>query len=220
MTGTRYSQFCALARSAEILSERWTLLIIRELLLGSKRFSDLVERLHGVSPTLLTTRLNALIECGVVRRAALPPPFNAHAYELTEIGRGLQPAIHELIRWGVHFLFPMRPDDQFEPDWVRLGLEAVLRHTPTPPRKIVLRVRHKQKSANFLVTGGSDGTTIVQSDGPGSAAIETGFDTLLRIIADDLSVDDAISGKLARVEGSIQVARALPRMFDLSERRA
>ena len=72
MTKTHYPQFCALARAAEIVGERWTLLIVRELLLGPKRFGDLVERLSGVSPTVLTGRLNALIESGIVRRAALP----------------------------------------------------------------------------------------------------------------------------------------------------
>jgi len=61
---THYPQFCALARAAEIVGERWTLLIVRELLLGPKRFGDLVERLSGVSPTVLTGRLNALIESG------------------------------------------------------------------------------------------------------------------------------------------------------------
>ena len=69
MTQTHYPQFCALARAAEIVGERWTLLIVRELLLGPKRFSDLVARLSGVSPTVLTGRLNALIKSGVVQRA-------------------------------------------------------------------------------------------------------------------------------------------------------
>ncbi len=77
MSGTRYNQFCALARAAEIVGERWTLLIIRELLLSPMRFGDLRERLDDISPALLTDRLNALVEAGVVQRAALPAPFNA-----------------------------------------------------------------------------------------------------------------------------------------------
>jgi len=218
MSATRYAQFCALARAAEILGERWTLLVIRELSLGQKRFGDLAVRLGGVSPTILAARLNALIESGVVRRATLPQPFNAQVYELTPIGRDLQPAIRELIRWGGHFLFPIRPDDEFEPDWVLLGLDAITRKTPTPARKIVLRVRHKTKAASFLVEGGPAGTTIAQSEGPGGAAIEARFDTLLRIISTQLPLDQAISDRLADVEGSLQVARVLPRLFDLSDR--
>ena len=133
---------------------------MRELLLGPKRFSDLVERLSGVSPTVLTGRLNALVESGVVRRATLPAPFNAQTYELTPVGLALKPAIRELIRWGGHFLFPLRPDDTFEPDSVLLGLDAITRQTPTPARTIALRVTHGDKSASFLVQGGPQGTTL------------------------------------------------------------
>ena len=218
MSATRYPQFCALARAAEIVGERWTLLAIRELLLGPKRFSDLAARLTGVSPTVLTARLNALVDSGVVRRAT-STPFNVPVYELTDIGRDLQPAIRELIRWGGHFLFPMRPDDVFEPDWVLLGLDAVTRRTPTPARKIVLHVRHKEQSASFLVEGGPGGTSIERGEGPAGAAIEARFDTILRIISTALPLDRAIADREASVEGSLAAARSLPRLFDLSERR-
>ena len=218
MSGTRYAQFCALARAAEILGERWTLLIIRELLLGQKRFSDLSDRLSGVSPTVLTARLNALIEHGVVQRVTLPPPFNAPVYELTPVGHSIRPAIRELIRWGGHFIFPMRPDDEFEPDWGLLALDASARRTPTPAYKIVLRIRHKSKIASFLIEGGEAGTAITRSDGPASATIETTFDTLLPIISSKLPLEQAIAKKLATVEGSLKVARMLPRFFDRSER--
>jgi DNA-binding HxlR family transcriptional regulator len=218
MSGTRYAQFCALARAAEILGERWTLLIIRELFLGQKRFGDLSDRLAGVSPTVLTTRLNALIESGVVQRATLPPPFNAQVYELTPIGLSLRPAIRELIRWGGHFIFPMRPDDEFEPDWGLLALDASARRTPTPPHKIVLRLKHKAKVGSFLIEGGEAGTTITRSEGPGSATIETTFDTFLPIISLKLPLDQAVAQNRASVEGSLRIARMLPRFFDRSDR--
>ncbi|MEQ1865990.1 MAG: helix-turn-helix domain-containing protein [Micropepsaceae bacterium] len=215
MSTTRYPQFCALARAAEILGERWTLLIVRELLVGQKRFGDLAERLTPLSPTVLTSRLNALVDHGLVRRSLLPPPINIQIYELTPVGLALRPAIYELIRWGGNFLFPMRPDDEFDPDWVLLGLDAIARRTPTPARKILLRVRHKTKAGSFLVAGGADGTSIVKSDVPGGATLDTTFDTLLRVIATDVSVDDAVSQNLALLEGSIHIARTLPKLFDL-----
>src|SRR5258708_17027697 len=124
MSGTRYNQFCALARAAEIVGERWTLLISRELLLAPMRFGDLRERLDDISPALLTDRLNALVEAGVVQRAALPAPFNAQVYELTETGRAVQPAIRELIRWGGRVFFPMRKGETFQPEWGFFGPEA------------------------------------------------------------------------------------------------
>src|SRR5262249_24396221 len=111
--------------------------------------------------------------------------------------------------------FPMRPDDEFEPEWVLLALDAIARRTPSPARKITLRIRHKAKSATFLVESGQHGTRGSLSDNPESAVIATRFDVLLRIIARAPSFDQAIADGLARVEGSLQVAQALPRMFDL-----
>jgi DNA-binding HxlR family transcriptional regulator len=199
MTGTRYAQFCALARAAEILGERWTLLIIRELLLGQKRFGDLSDRLAGLSPTTLTARLNALIEQGVVQRVTSPPPFNLQVYELTPVGLSLKPAIRELIRWGGNFIFPMRADDEFDPDWGLLALDANARRTPTPPHKILVRLRHNTRIASFLIAGGT-------------------FETFLPIISLKLSLEQAIAQNLASVEGSLRIARMLPRFFDRSER--
>jgi DNA-binding HxlR family transcriptional regulator len=205
MSGTRYAQFCALARAAEILGERWTLLIIRELLLGRKRFSDLSDRLSGVSPTVLTARLNALIEQGVVQRATLPPPFNAQVYELTPVGLGLRPAVRELIRWGGHFIFPMRPDDEFDPDWGLLALDANARRTPTPPHKIVLRIRHKSRIASFLVEGGEAGTRVTRSDAQASSrAGDRGERGHRRGIVEDCADASALlrSKRAARLTGS------------------
>src|SRR5258707_11315206 len=129
MSGTRYNQFCALARAAEIVGERWTLLIIRELLLAPMRFGDLRERLDDISPALLTDRLNALMEAGVVQRAALPAPFNAQVYELTQTGPAIQPAIRELIRWGGRFFFSMRKGENFSPGSGFVALQT----NPPPP---------------------------------------------------------------------------------------
>lgn len=218
MTQTHYPQFCALARAAEIVGERWTLLIIRELLLGPKRFGDLVERLSGVSPSVLTGRLNALVEDGVVRRTTLPSPYNAQTYELTTVGLELKPAIRELIRWGGHFLFPPRQDDAFEPDWVLLGLDAVTRQTPTPARKLGLRVTQSGKSASFLVQGGPKGTVLRRDDAEASAVVEARFDTLLMILSARLPLDKAVADKQATVQGSIAAARSLPRFFDFPDR--
>src|SRR5258708_12997079 len=120
MSSLHYPQFCALARAAELIGERWTLLIIRELLFGPKRFGDLQEHLDGMSPTLLTARLTALIDSNVVHRITLPRPGNAQLYELTEIGREIQPAIRELIPCVPRFLFPPLPAAPSQPDWASL----------------------------------------------------------------------------------------------------
>jgi DNA-binding HxlR family transcriptional regulator len=220
MSGTRYTQFCALARAAEIIGERWTLLIIRELLLGPMRFGDLGARLNGVSPALLTARLNALIEDGVVQRATLPPPFNAQVYELTETGRAIQPAIRELIRWGGRFLFPMRRDDVFEPDWVLLALDAIARRTPTPACQIGLRVPHPGGAAGFVIEGGPLGTRIAKGELAGGAVIETRFEVFLQILAKQISLDAAVANQQASIQGSARTLHKLPQLFDLATAKA
>jgi DNA-binding HxlR family transcriptional regulator len=204
-----------LARAAEIVGERWTLLIIRELLLGARRFGDLGERLSGVSPTLLTERLNALIEGGVVRRALLPAPFSAHVYELTETGQALQPAIRELIRWGGRFLFPPRDGDAFEPDWALLALGAITRREPTPTCRIGLRLQHPERPASFIVEGGPSGAHIAKGELAKGAVLESRFDALLRILARDLSIDAAIGQGQAKVLGAKREVRKLPQLFEI-----
>lgn len=219
MSNLHYPQFCALARAAEIIGERWTLLIIRELLLGPKRFGDLLDHLDGMSPSLLTTRLTSLIESNVVRRATLPPPANAQVYELTEIGREVQPAIRELIRWGGRFLFPPVPGDVFEPDWVLLGLDAIAKRSPVPEISVGLVVSHGKKSADFTVAGSGSGTAIQRGIRDCKGTLEAPFDAVLQIVATSVSLQDAIEARRAKVTGSIALVRKLPLLFDLAERR-
>jgi DNA-binding HxlR family transcriptional regulator len=216
MSGTRYDQFCALARAAEIVGERWTLLIIRELLLAPMRFGDLRARLDDISPALLTDRLSALMEAGVVQRAALPAPFNAQVYELTETGRAIQPAVRELIRWGGRFLFPMRKGETFEPDWVLLALEAIARRTAVPQCRIGLRIPYPGGTAGFTIEGGSEGTRIAKGESSGIATIEARFDALLQILGKHLQLDEAVAGGVAKIEGSAQILRKLPSLFELA----
>jgi len=219
MTNLHYPQFCALARAAELIGERWTLLIIRELLLGPKRFGDLQDHLGDMSPTLLTTRLTALIDNNVVRRVTLPRPVNAQLYELTEIGREIQPAIRELIRWGGRFLFPPVPGDAFEPDWVLLGLDAIAKRTPVAKINVGLIVTHGRKSAEFTVAGGKSGTAILRGITDCKATLEAPFDTVLQIVSMSVSLDDAVAADRAKLFGPAAHIRKLPQMFDLAERR-
>jgi DNA-binding HxlR family transcriptional regulator len=218
MSGIHYRQFCALARAAEIVGERWTLLIIRELLIGPKRFSDLLDHLGGMSPSLLTARLAALIDNGMVRKVTWPGPVNAQVYELTESGREIQPAIRELIRWGGRFLFPPRPDDDFEPDWVLLGLDAIARRTPVPAISVGLVVTHGKKSAPFTVAGGDSGTTITRGDAGCKATLEAPFDAVLQIVGKRVSLDKALADNRAKLRGPAAPVRKLPLLFDLADR--
>ena len=101
MAGKRtYGDPCGIARALDLVGERWALLVVRELLLGPKRFTDLRAGLPHVGPDILAQRLRELEQAGVVRRGKLPPPAGARVYELTDRGRGLEPVVLALGRWG------------------------------------------------------------------------------------------------------------------------
>lgn len=95
-----YHESCALAHSLDLIGERWALLVVRELLFGPRRFTDLHGRLGAASSSVLTDRLQRLVESGIVERRRLPPPSAAWVYELTEWGTALQPALVALAQWG------------------------------------------------------------------------------------------------------------------------
>jgi DNA-binding HxlR family transcriptional regulator len=101
-----YGDRCGVARALDVIGERWALLVVRELVLGPKRFSDLRAGLRGVAPDVLSQRLRELEAAGVLRRATLPPPSGARVYELTEWGRELEPLVLGLGRWGSRAPFP------------------------------------------------------------------------------------------------------------------
>jgi DNA-binding HxlR family transcriptional regulator/putative sterol carrier protein len=95
-----YREMCPVARSLDVLGERWTLLIVRELLLGPKRFKDLLAVLPAMGTNRLAARLNALHDAGVLAKRVLPAPAGAHVYELTDYGERLRPVIYGLGAWG------------------------------------------------------------------------------------------------------------------------
>jgi DNA-binding HxlR family transcriptional regulator len=99
-----YNQHCGLAYALDKVGERWTLLIIRELIAGPRRFSDLLEGLPGISTNLLSERLKELEQQGMLRRRRLAPPAASSVYELTAVGRALEQALLELGRWGSQFV--------------------------------------------------------------------------------------------------------------------
>lgn len=106
MNGRSYNQFCALAYGLDLVGDRWTLLIIRELLAGPRRFTDLIDGLPGISTNLLSERLRGLEQTGIVCRRVLPPPAGSTVYELSALGQALETAVLELGKWGSQFLPP------------------------------------------------------------------------------------------------------------------
>jgi DNA-binding HxlR family transcriptional regulator len=135
----RYGQRCSLARALDVVGERWSLLIVRELGLGPRRYRDLQDGLPGVPTNLLAGRLKDLQAAGVITKRTLPPPTVVTVYELTEAGRALRPALDELREWGSRYGSGPSDSDAVRPSWVLLS--AAGRPTAVPDgRHCELRV--------------------------------------------------------------------------------
>jgi DNA-binding HxlR family transcriptional regulator len=210
----RYAQFCALARASEILGERWTLLIIRGLMLGPQRFSDLKTSLNGISTSVLSERLNHMEQLGLLRRRYLEPPAASTVYELTDVGLGLKPVLFALIRWGGHFLFPPRDDDRFDPRWTALALDACASTAPAPEGTIAIQIHERDGSAGVRVEGGEAGTRITRVAGDEDVSIATDTPTLLGLISGNLDPVQAERQMLVRVDGDRSVFQQLSNFFD------
>jgi len=122
--GRTYHQHCPVARSLDVIGERWTLLLVRDLIVGPKRYKDLLSGAPGIGTNLLAARLRELEDLGLVQRRVLPPPAGSTVYELTDAGRALEPIIMDLGRWAMRFLGPPRPSDVILPSAYFVGLRA------------------------------------------------------------------------------------------------
>jgi DNA-binding HxlR family transcriptional regulator/putative sterol carrier protein len=110
-----YDQYCAVARGLDVIGDRWTLLLVRDLLLGPKRYKDLLSGLPGIGTNLLADRLKELEAAGVVERTVLPPPAGSAVYQLTETGQGLETVMSALGHWGARFLGAPKKTDVMVP---------------------------------------------------------------------------------------------------------
>ena len=113
MTRRSYHQYCPTAYSLDVVGERWTLLIVRELLFGPRRYTDLLNGLPGIGTNLLAKRLKEMEQAGIIHQHTLPPPASSTVYELTERGRGLEEPLMSLARWGMVDLQVPPPEDHF-----------------------------------------------------------------------------------------------------------
>jgi len=125
MATRTYHQMCPVARALDVVGERWTLLVVRELLLGPKRFKELMARLPAMGTNRLSERLKTLVAQGVVERSTLPPPADVAVYELTPLGEGLRPIVLGLASWGSQLPFDERVDPaSARAELIALGLAA------------------------------------------------------------------------------------------------
>lgn len=161
MTGRKtYGQFCGLARALDRVGDRWTLLLIRELLIRPAAFRELQESLSGIAPNLLADRLRDLVADGIVERSDAAIRSKAVRYSLTQLGRELEPAVLELIRWGSTWMTSGPGADEVIPQWGLLALRALLsdRSVTTPPGSLHLHI----EGVDLTVVLGTTGRAVTQ----------------------------------------------------------
>jgi len=165
----RYDQYCPIARALDLVGDRWALLVVRELMHGPKRYTDLVDHLPGIGTNILAARLRDLEAGGVVTKRTLPPPAASRVYDLTEYGRGLRAALRELALWGARSLGPPTAADELFPGWLENAVDIIL--APLAPNgRFVFHVGDEVASlvdgearagavedADVVVTGDADG---------------------------------------------------------------
>ena len=204
-----YDQYCAVARALEVVGERWTLLLVRELLTGPKRFKDLLDGLPGIGTTLLTARLKDLGGHGIVRRATLPPPAGSRVYELTDLGRSLEPVIMALSRWGLRLLGAPRQEDDLQPGWAMVALQSTL----NPPAAGGSRETYEFRVDDEVFHVRVEGVEAEIRQGPAAdpdLIVGGDTETFLSVAAGRLAPAEAVDTGVIRVEGDREaLARCL-----------
>ena len=195
-----YGQACAIARALDVVGERWSLLLLRELSLGPRRHRDLATGLPGIPSNLLAARLKDLQAAGVITRRTLPAPTDVTVYELTGAGRALLPVLNELLDWGLRYAPEPSQDDVGQPGWGLLG--AAGRPTALPGGQTCeLRV-----GPEFFYLSSDAGTLTVRR-GPapdGDAVVTMSIDTLYSLLTGQTTVTDAV--RHSTVDGDTRIA--------------
>jgi DNA-binding HxlR family transcriptional regulator len=206
-----YGDGCGIAHALDLLGERWALLVVRELLLGPKRFTDLRDGLPNVSPNVLSQRLRELEQSGVVERRKLPPPAAVWVYELTEWGARLKPILLALGAWAVRS--PSLPrDTPISMDSVILGLGTFF--DPDAAEDLDARYELRLRDNTFHVRV-VDRTIDIgrEPDGAADAVIATDIDTLRGLLWNERALPDALAAGDISVDGDQAAAARFVELF-------
>ncbi len=208
----RYQQYCGLARALDVAGDRWTLLIVRELTPGPRRFTDLVDGLPGISRKLLTERLRALEREGILARQELPPPAARLIYELTDDGRDLAKAMVPLIAWGAKRLGEREPTESFRARWAAVAMSGLA------DREAAKGV---SETYQFLVDGAAfhftvDDGAIQLHDGRArdpAIILTTDAETWADIASGKITASSAAATGALTIAGNRQAAKRLAKIF-------
>jgi DNA-binding HxlR family transcriptional regulator len=215
----RFEQYCPLAHALSLVGERWSLLIVRDLLRGPRRYTDLAQGLPGIGTNILAARLRELEAAGIVAKRKLPPPWASTVYELTDYGAELKEALYSLARWGARTLGPPQPDEELYPEWGVSGLAALFD---------AAAAQGLTETYVFVVDGDAFTARVVNGSlsvslgaaNDADAVVETDMATFFALATGELELRDAAERGLARIDGDPKALDRCFRVFSLTPRAA
>lgn len=216
--GGGYGQFCPVARAAEVVAERWTPLVLRELLCGSRRFTDLRRGVPLMSPTLLSRRLKELEQAGIVTRI---DGESGREYQLTEAGEALRGVILALGDWGAQWLHQPVTEEQLDPGLLMWDIRRRINREALPERRVVVHVRFHDAPRGmkrwWLVLATEEVDLCLKDPGY-EVDLNLGCDvrTLVAVWLGHTPLSAAVDRGVLTLAGPLELRRALPRWLQLS----
>jgi len=208
-----YADGCGTAHALDLVGERWALLVVRELLLGPKRFTDLRRGLPGAAPNVVAQRLRDLEAVGLVRRRTLPPPAASKVYELTEWGQELEPVIRALGKWGSRSPYAQH-DAPLSVDSLVLAMRTMFEPARAAGFTTTLALRIDGDEFRVRVDG-EDFHVERSATGPADVTVTAPVAALDGVIWGGADLDDAVrTGKIA-VDGDLASVRRFAELFPL-----
>jgi DNA-binding HxlR family transcriptional regulator/putative sterol carrier protein len=213
-----YNQYCAVARGLDVIGDRWTLLLVRELLLGPKRFADLLAANPGIGTNLLVDRLREMEAEGLVERVKLPPPAGSTVYRLTQAGGELEMVVRAIGRWGARLMGPRRPDEHLSLGAYFLAFRERFR----PERAAGLREAYEFRVDGRVFEVRVDDGTCMTSEGSanGAAAVFTmSVEVLDQLFVGQVTATEAIADGSVQVAGDAQALARFEEVFPAPDAR-
>lgn len=215
-TKRSYGEACRFAHALDLVGERWALLVVRELLLGPKRFTDLRAGLPHASSNILSERLRDLEQGGVIQRRKLPPPAGSSVYELTEWGFELEPIVTKLGAWGARSPFPPETKE-INADSIVLALRSLFNAAAAGDLEASYELRIGDESFGVEVANEELQLHRDPADNPTVSLAVPDAPTFAAILGGQLSLDDALVSGEAQINGSKQAAKRFLRLFPMPE---
>ena len=211
-----YGQFCPVAKATELIGEKWTLLVLRELLLGTTRFNDFQRGLSRMSPTLLAKRLNHLAKCGIIIRKRLSGR-KGHEYRLTAAGKELAPLLEVLAVWGMRWARGQLTDDELDVEFLMRELQRRLQTEHLPDGETVICMTFdeltKHKTWWLVVDGDAVDLCTEDTNKDVDLYINSSVRTIVEVWEGDVDIRTALRNGSIKTYGSHHIVRTMPDWF-------